>query len=456
MKQNHKFKETEIGMIPEDWELVQFGEICLKEKGSIISGPFGSNIGSKYFVEKGVPVIRGNNLSTDFKKIIDTGFVFVTEEKANELKTWAIEDDLVFTAAGTLGQVGIIPKKRDYPKYIISNKQLRARVDKHKVVPLYVYYWFQSKKMVEYINLRNTGSTIPLINLSVLRSLPLPKPQLKEQEEIVDILSSLDDKIELNRQINATLEKIGQALFKHWFIDFEFPNEKGRPYKSSGGEMVDSELGKIPKGWGVKKLRDFISVERGLSYKGSGLCMNGTPMVNLGNIAPNNHFRYDGLKFYSGDFKERNLVKPGDLIIANTDITQKREVLGSCLIVPSDLGHEKVLFTHHIYAVRHKDENEVLPNHFLSYLFQAPQYRERATGFATGTTVLALPEDAILDFNFAVPNEILMNDFNKIIKSIKNKSSINNIDNKNLSQIRDSLLPRLMSGRIRVPIEAMK
>lgn len=270
------------------------------------------------------------------------------------------------------------------------------------------------------------GSTFGELSGTTLKNLEFLFPPIHEQQSIAKILSDLDAKIELNNKMNQTLEAIGKVLFKKWFVD------------------------ECKKEWKEGKLGDYVFVERGLSYKGSGLCDDGIPLINLGNIAPNNHFRYEGLKFYSGDYKERNLVKPGDLIIANTDITQKREVLGSCLIVPSDLGSDKILFTHHIYAVRNKDKKNILPKHFLSYLLQTPQYRERATGFATGTTVLALPEDAILNFSFPIPDSETLNKFESLMKNFFSIIETNHLQSQKLSKMRDLLLPKMMNGEIRV------
>ena len=108
---------------------------------------------------------------------MDSGFVFITEEKARELRNCeALPDDLVFTAAGSLGQAGIVPQNTAYPRYIISNRQLRARLDESVVEPLFAFYWLSSPQMVEHIQRRNTGSSVPLINLSILRGLPIPLP----------------------------------------------------------------------------------------------------------------------------------------------------------------------------------------------------------------------------------------------------------------------------------------
>lgn len=122
------------------WIHTTLNDICRSDKGAIISGPFGSNISSKFFVLDGVPVIRGNNLSLSLDKFYDDDFVFVTEEKADELNCYAEEGDLIFTAAGTIGQVGILEAPLKYKKYVISNKQLRARIDTRKVDLLYAYY----------------------------------------------------------------------------------------------------------------------------------------------------------------------------------------------------------------------------------------------------------------------------------------------------------------------------
>lgn len=210
-----EWKETDIGQIPSDWDYGCLLDIALKEKKAIISGPFGSNISRKYFVDEGVPVVRGNNLSLDIgQRFIDNDFVYVTEDKAEDLNTWATVDDLVFTAAGTIGQVGVIAHGQKYRSYIISNKQLRVTVDPSKMLPIFAYYWFASNFMQEWIASCDTGSTIPLINLSVLKSLPVPIPSLPEQRAIASMLSSLDDKIDLLHRQNKTLEAVGETFFR--------------------------------------------------------------------------------------------------------------------------------------------------------------------------------------------------------------------------------------------------
>jgi len=452
-----KFKETEIGMIPEDWEIKIIDKIKSKTKNALAMGPFGSNIKKEFFVENGVPIIRGNNLNS--YRFLDQDFVYLTEEKADELKSSnCYPGDVIVTHRGTLGQVGLIPKKSQYKRYVISQSGMKLTCDESQITGEYVFYFLKSP-IGQRMLLRNTSQTgVPAIAqpLTSLKNIPLPVPDFDEQNRITKIFENLNDKIELNQTMNKTLETIGQAIFKHWFVDFEFPNEQGKPYKSSGGEMIyNKELGKeIPDGWKVKELSEFIDLDKGVSYKGAFLTEEGKglPMANLGTFRPLQGFKDDGIKHYSGEYKEKHCIKPGDLIIANTDITQDRVILGSPAIIPSNLGSEEILFTHHIFAVRHKEDT--LKNEYLYFLLQTPEYRMRVGGFATGTTVLALPKDAILELSIVISDRILLEKFNILIKRIMKKIETNQVEIHTLSKIRDSLLPKLMSGKIRVPIKA--
>ena len=204
-----------FGKIPRNWKWKIVDEIK-KDKKALVSGPFGSNIGKRFFRPIGIPVIRGNNLKQD--KFIDSGFVFIDDEKADELKNCiALEDDIIFTAAGTIGQVGIIPKNDKYSKYIISNKQLRLRINTDVVSPLFAFYWFSSKKMQGYLINNNVGSALPLLTLRELKNVPIPVPSVSEQNKITKILNDFYEKIQNLQNQNKILEQIAQTVFKSWF-----------------------------------------------------------------------------------------------------------------------------------------------------------------------------------------------------------------------------------------------
>jgi type I restriction enzyme S subunit len=425
-----------------DWNWTTVDEIKAQTAHAISMGPFGSDIKTDNFVAHGIPVIRGVNLSK--KRFNEEGFVFVSEEKANELKSAnAYPGDIVFTHRGTLGQIGLIPSNSSYKRYVISQSQMKLTCDSTKADPLFIFYYFRSPVGQREL-LKHTSTTgVPALShpLTSLKSIRVPLPPIVQQRAIADVLDCLDARIELNDKINATLEALTQAIFKHWFIDFEFPNEHLEPYKSSAGKMKDSELGLIPEAWEAVRLADFISLDKGISYKGKFLSQQGNPMINLATISPDYGFIRTGLKYYTGEFRDKQKVRPGDVVIANTDITQRRDVLGSPAIVPDDLDSENILFTHHIFAVRN---NSKIPNLFIYYLLKLKSYRDRVTGFATGTTVLALPPDTVLDFLFAKPDDETLKQFNVFASLVHNLFASNNAESRNLATTRDILLPKLM------------
>ena len=311
------------------------GEIVSKEKKSIISGPFGSNIGKIFFRADGIPVIRGNNLSTGGEKFKDYGFVFITREKANELNCYAIKNDLIFTAVGTIGQVGIIDEKLKYDEYVISNKQLRVRFDNNKITPLFAYYWFSSYWIQKLILQRNVGSTVPLINLSVLKGLPITLPKsINVQNNIVDVLENISNKIELNNKINKELEAMAKTLYDYWFVQFDFPDANGKPYKTSGGKMVWNEELKreITEGWNNGTFGNYCKSTGGFAFKSSWWDVKGLKVVKIKDIEEDNTINLNNLSSANisiDKIDKKFLAKPGNVLIAMTGAT-----VGKFAIIP--------------------------------------------------------------------------------------------------------------------------
>ena len=338
----------------------------------------------------------------------------------------------------------------DAKDFVVSTKLMVLRRKSSLIDNKFLYKLLTSDRMLNYLQhiAEGRSGTFPQITFSELKNIDILLPSIQEQIAIAKTLDDLDEKIEINNKINKKLEEMAQAIFKQWFIDFEFPNEDGNPYKSSGGEMVESELGMIPNGWRVKLLKDYCDVKKGLSYKGKHLVEDGVPMINLGNVNPGGGFRSDKCKFYDGDFKEQHTVKAGDIIIANTDMTQDRVILGSPILVP-DFKTESIIFTHHLFAFR----NLKIPKSFLYYYLKSKSFRERAESYATGTTVLAISRDSVLNINFVKANNEVLNKFDLITKSILDRIKNNNLEIEKLQKLRDTLLPKLMSGEIRVPME---
>ncbi len=340
---------------------------------------------------------------------------------------------------------------------------MRARLDTSIVEPLFAYYWFSEPYVQEYIRSRNTGSTIPLINLSVLKSLPIPVPPIDTQHGILGVIATLDDRIDLLRQTNATLESIAQALFKSWFIDFDPVRAKAEGRDPEGmdpatvalfpSEFEDSPLGLIPTGWNIKKLGDYLELTKGCSYKGEGLAeADGAFMFNLGCFNAHRVFASEKVKRYTGEYRPRHAVVPGDLIMANTDMTQARDILGRPAFVPE--GFAPGFISHHVFKVTMKATDPQIAHAqrlFLFFALQQEAFRERAIGFATGTTVLALPAAAVMECPSCMPPDSALSHFAGVVDPLLKRLRQNEQTADRLAELRDTLLPRLISGKLRLP-----
>ncbi|PDN09048.1 restriction endonuclease subunit S [Salmonella enterica subsp. enterica serovar Essen] len=401
---------------------------------SVISGPFGSNIGQRFFQDAGVPVIRGNNLTTDFRKFNDEGFVFLTEEKADELKSDAIRGDILFTAAGTIGQVGMIPKSSKYDRYVISNKQLRFRVNPEVADPEYVYYWLASPWIYKTILSRNTGSTVPLINLGVIKSLPVSLPEsIFEQRKISRLFSLIDEKITLNNRINLELEAMAKTLYDYWFVQFDFPDANGKPYKTSGGKMVYNATLKreIPAGWDVRTLSKIANITMGQSptgesYNGEG---NGTLFfqgsTDFGWLFPSarQYTTSPARMAKKGDILLSVRAPVGDMNIANADCCIGRGLAA----LNSKSGSDGFLF------------------YVMKYFKQVFERKN-----SEGTTFGSITKDDLHSLSVAYPQPGLLKKYDDIVSGYNKMIFVRSLENRDLVELRDWLLPLLMNGQVTI------
>jgi type I restriction enzyme, S subunit len=399
-----------------NWQFVKLEDVKHPNGRAIVSGPFGSNIGRRFFVPEGVPVIRGNNLSTDMTRFIDDGFVFITKEKAKELGNCeAIPGDLIFTAAGTLGQVGIIPDKPKYSKYIISNKQLRIRLDPAKVDRLFAFYWLSSPQMVELIQLQNTGSSVPLINLSILRKLPLPLPPLPEQQAIAKVLGALDDKIELNHHMNLTLESISWSIFK------ELVKERGK--EKSIDDVVTIVGGSTP------------STTNSTFWEGGDINWatpkDLAPLQSPILLETNSLITKLGLQEISSG-----------LLPLGTVLLSSRAPIGYLAITQIP-----VAINQGFIAIKCTEE---VPNYFI--LNWLKDNMEEIIGRANGTTFLEISKSNFRPMKIFVPSPEKMRKFVETVEPLYKKIVANLNESQTLANLRDSLLPKLMRGEVRVKV----
>src|SRR5690606_37272247 len=249
MKSRTKFKQTEIGLIPEDWEVKTIHTIA-----EVVGGGTPSTKNPAYW-DGDIPWITPRDLSNFRFRYIEKGERNITKEGLQNSSARLVpEGTILLTTRAPVGYLAISKKE------VSTNQGFRNLIPKEGVTTEFLFYLLRNN--VEILKSNSSGTTFGELSGSRLKSLQFAFPTVSEQRAIVKILSDLDSKIELNQQMNKTLEEIGKAIFKHWFIDFEFPNEEGKPYKSSGGEMVyNEELGKeVPKGWNVGSLKNFAEL----------------------------------------------------------------------------------------------------------------------------------------------------------------------------------------------------
>lgn len=320
---------------------------------------------------------------------------------------------------------------------------------------LYTYYLLKSLGL----ELMNADSAVPGLNRDAAHAKSIKVPPLPEQHAIARILSTLDDRIELNRKMNATLEAIAQAIFKSWFVDFDPVWAKVEGEEPAGVDAETaalfpdtferSEVGKIPKGWAVTRMEEHVVAVKGLSYKGSGLSDTGMPLHNLNSVYEGGGYKYEGIKFYTGEYKNRHLVSPGDLIVTNTEQGFAFLLIGYPAIVPKHFGSSG-LFSHHLFRVRPL-ETSPLTNYYLYFLLMTPSVRDQVISCTNGTTVNMLSIDGLKHPKFALPPEELISRFMQIVSPIFEMMENNFEQSRTLAALRDTLLPKLTSGEIRVP-----
>jgi type I restriction enzyme S subunit len=251
---------------------------------------------------------------------------------------------------------------------------------------------------------------------------------------------------------------MARAIFQSWFVDFDPVRAKAKGRQPAGmdaetaalfpAEMVEVDGREVPKEWGVETLGDYIEAVKGLSYKGEGLCDNGIPMHNLNSVLEGGGYKYSGIKFYNGEYQDRHIIKPGDIIVTNTEQGFDFLLIGFPAIVPKFFG-DLGIFSHHIFRVRPCPDSS-LTNHFIYYLLMTPTVREQVIGCTNGTTVNMMYIDGLITPQFILPSEKIIQAFEKIVSPMFEIMENNEQQSRTLAQIRDALLPKLMSGDIQV------
>ena len=243
---------------------------------------------------------------------------------------------------------------------------------------------------------------------------------------------------------------MAKQLYDYWFVQFDFPNEEGKPYKSSGGAMVWNEKLKhqIPEGWEVKQLRDIIETNRGISYNTSSISGGGVPMINLASFNVDGSYKDAGLKSYNGNYTQEKILKPFDLVLCNTQQTAiefSKDIIGKAFLIP-DIFDGDIVSSHHINTI--KTEEVLKP--YLAYLSNTYHFHKYATGCCSGTNILGLDYNSFSQYKLEIPPKYLLKEFRDFIIDIGKRKSLIIKENKLLTKQRNELLPLLMNGQASV------
>ncbi|MBR0100777.1 MAG: restriction endonuclease subunit S [Treponema sp.] len=415
----------------------------LGEIGDIITGKTPStfdieNYGEEYMFISPTDLHNGYKIEKTLKNISQKGFDSI---KTNTIKGQSV---LVGCIGWDMGNVGYTEKK------CATNQQINSITNfKEFANPLYTYYWLKNKK--DFLFSVASVTRTPILNKSSFSDIVIPLPELQNQMDVAKILSSLDDKIALNSRINAKLEQMAKRLYDHWFVQFDFPNADGKPYKSSGGKMIYSDVLKreIPAGWEVKRLGEIISkidsgkrpsggIDKSLKY--------GIPSLGEECIDDLGVFDFSGTPFIDFSYKEK--MTNGK--IENNDILIYKDgaYVGKTTLFRDNFPYKEAFVNEHVFLIHAKKEE------FEEYLyftltqktyFQIMQNLGKAKAAQPG-----LNREDLQNILLIIPNNNLISDFNKKVEPLFAQVFNNAKTTGKLTALRDKLLPLLMNGQVEV------
>ncbi|MDD2481920.1 MAG: restriction endonuclease subunit S [Lutispora sp.] len=418
----------ENGELDREWREYRLSEIM-----NIIGGGTPKTTVSEYWNGE-IPWLSVKDFNSDNRIVYKTEKSITQLGLENSSTKMLDKGDLIISARGTVGALAQLGKPMAFNQ---SCYGLRAN---EVTTNDYLYYLIKYK--IRSIQQNTHGSVFDTITRDTFEILTAKLPDdIREQKVITHILSTLDEKIEVNNQINKTLEEMAQSIFKNWFVDFEFPNEDGEPYKSNGGEMVDSEFGMIPKGWKVDLIGNKCACILGGTPSRSkpefwGGCI---PWINSGKV---NDFR---VLIPSETITDIGLEESATKLLP-----EKTTLLA---ITGATLGRVSLL---EIDSCTNQSVVGIIENNEMPYSFIYPYIKSIISNIIshqTGGAQQHINKGNIENTAIIIPSNEIMIRYNKINRALYDTIGIKCFENLSLEQLRDTLLPKLMSGEIRVPLE---
>jgi type I restriction enzyme S subunit len=403
-----------------EWKEYKLGEVSEFSQGIQVPVEEQKN----FSFDGGVRFIRivdfTNNDIKDIRYIPDPGSKYLVEK-----------DDLVMIRYGsqTAGKIA-----RGF-RGVIANNTFKITPDETILDKGYLFYFLSQKRIYDFFRSSQSSSAMPAITFGQVGDLKIKVPPINIQIVIANILSSLDDKIELNNKINQELESLTQLLFKLWFVDFEFPNEKGEPYKLSGGQMIESELGEIPKGWEAFKLGDIINHQTLKVKKIQETVTNVYSAVKTSELVLSDE--YFNKQVYSKSIENYYVVEPYWFAYNPSRIN-----IGSIGLNKAKTGAVSPVYV--VFNVKH-NLHFILENYF-----KLSSIKNQIIQKCSGTVRQSLNFDSLSTFPFVKSPDNIINRFNEYIEMYYDVSKQLKEENDSLIKLREELLPKFISGELQI------
>ena len=417
-----------------EWKEYKLGEICKVKGGKRL--PKGNNLTT---IPNSHPYIRVRDMGEKYLPI--NNLEYVPNEVFPSIKNYIVDKgDLILSIVGSVGLVSLVNENLD--KASLTENCVKILPQKEILNNEFLYYFLISNFGQAEIYKKTVGAVQPKLPIYNINDIELNLPNLQTQTAIVEVLSSLDDKIELNNKINQELETLTQTLFKQWFIDFEFPNENGEPYKSSGGEMTDTELGEIPKEWDVEFLSNLFDFLEGPGLRNWQYRLEGMPFINIrliqdGDIRKNN-ISYISIEEFKAKYQHFSL-KENDLVLSTSG------TLGKSAIVRKN--HLPLMLNTSVIRFR------PIESFCLSYMYQFLQSKifiDEVKASATGSVQLNFGPVHLKKIKLVKPSEIILKQFEDSFSIVYSQIQQLRNENDELVKTRNYLLPKLISGELEI------
>ena len=415
-------------LFPDSWKLEEANKICKQIVDCINKTAPVVDYETPYKMIRTTNVKKGRVNLKEARRVDEATFI-----KWNRRLT-PKRNDIVLTREAPLGDVGLL---RTDETVFLGQRTMIYRADEASLNQYFLYYSLLGPTLQAQLKTLGSGSTVEHVRVPDAEKLIIPYPPYQEQKKIAAVLSSYDDLIENNKCRISLLEKMAEEIYREWFVRFRFPGYRNAEFEKG-----------IPKGWGGEYANKYFGHIKGKSYTSSEISTNdelGLPFVTLKSFHRGGGYREDALKYYSGKFRNQQVVNEGDVVMAVTDMTQNREVVGRVARVP-DMGDKGAVISLDVIKLIPK----TISSTFLYSYMRYSGFGDFIKAFANGANVLHLKPDLVTQQKIIMPPEDLRRGYEDIVNPIHEQIGFISKSIKILENTRNQLLPRLISGKLSV------